>query len=81
MFSILINIIGFVILVLSFPYIIALVGIIISFFINICVRLFMVFLFIYEIVINLYEKFGLLFVIVLIGFVISAFIYIKKRNN
>ena len=57
----------------------SLIGFIIGVFISLCVRLYIVFFFIYQVIIDLYEKFGLLF-IAAVGFMISVFMYIRKTK-
>lgn len=39
----------------------------------------MLFSFIYFTILDLYEKFGLLFIVLTVGFMISVFMYIRKK--
>ena len=73
MFSIIIKLLTFVIILLALPYIIALITSLIGFLIGLIVRIFMLFSFIYFTILDLYEKFGLLFIVVTVGFMISVF--------
>lgn len=81
MFSIIIKLLTFVIILLALPYIIALITSLIGFLIGLIVRIFMLFSFIYFTILDLYEKFGLLFIVVTVGFMISVFMYIRKKNS